>query len=261
MICESCAKETPKRTNGPQKYCPECSAKKDLARKAAWSKRNPPSPETIKCRNDSRRLLSREIGKEVSKANCSSFLDLHIEPKSWKEVKLAIPWSSMLLKNHVWSYSRGHVFLRQEARQAEEALIVRIKMALGQEYPFFHNKIWLSIYAQKPDHRAGDAINLIDRIADAVKKAINIDDRWFSIRRVDWEIAKVNPRIFIEISQEATEHGSVCSTCGLILGFDSFTKNKRTKLGISRECRNCSGQLDALKRKGKKSVICLPGPT
>lgn len=51
----------------------------------------------------------------------------------------------------------------------------------------------------KPDHRL-DAINFLDGIADGVKDAIGIDDRYFSAT-IDWSIDKQNPRIEVFIRQ------------------------------------------------------------
>ena len=46
-----------------------------------------------------------------------------------------------------------------------------------------------------------DAINFIDAIADVLKDVIGVDDKWFSIKALDWEHDKVNPRIIVKIYQ------------------------------------------------------------
>lgn len=61
------------------------------------------------------------------------------------------------------------------------------------------SKVWLTIRVFKPDHRL-DAINFLDGIADGVKDAIGIDDRYFSAT-IDWSIDKQNPRIEVFIRQ------------------------------------------------------------
>lgn len=60
-------------------------------------------------------------------------------------------------------------------------------------------KIWLTIRVFKPNHRL-DAINFLDGIADGVKDAIGVDDRYYSAT-VDWDIDKDNPRIEVFIRQ------------------------------------------------------------
>ena len=64
---------------------------------------------------------------------------------------------------------------------------------------FQNSKLWLTIRVFKPGQRV-DAINFLDGIADGVKDAINVDDKWYSAI-VDWGIDKKNPRIEVFIRQ------------------------------------------------------------
>lgn len=64
---------------------------------------------------------------------------------------------------------------------------------------FKKSKIWLTIRVFKPNHRL-DAVNFLDGIADGVKDAIGVDDRYYSAT-IDWAIDKENPRIEIFIRQ------------------------------------------------------------
>jgi uncharacterized Zn-finger protein len=109
----------------------------------------------------------------------------------------------------------------------------------------YRNKVWIDIFVQKPDHR-GDAINFVDLIADAIKVAIGIDDRWFSIRRVDWQIVKENPRIFIGIGQQDLFDSKICSYCGRILPEKNFSKS-------GRECRECTSQKKFMKAQSRSN--------
>lgn len=193
-------------------------------------------------------LDMKNYGMRVSRDNADSILDYYFEPNIHTSIKIKIPWSTALLKNHSWAWGKGHVFLKQETRQAQESLSLRIKEAIG-DHKFFHNKIWIDIYVQKPDNRAGDAINFVDRVCDSIKRVVGVDDRWFCIRRVDWQISKVNPSIIIGVSQEAVEDASVCSGCGRILGLQLFNRNSRTLLGVSRECKECSKPMGKLKKQ------------
>jgi hypothetical protein len=92
--------------------------------------------------------------------------------------------------------------------------------------PVVHNKVWIDILVQKPNHKG-----------DAVKDTLPVDDRWFCIRRLDWEIVKDNPRLFVGIGQESDENCQVCSCCGQIKPFLEFNRRKYHRLGIGRECR------------------------
>jgi hypothetical protein len=105
------------------------------------------------------------------------------------------------------------------------------------------NKLWIDLFVQKPDAR-GDAVNLVDLVCDALKKAAGVDDRWFSIRHLDWEIVKVNPQIFVGLGQEEVSDVQACSCCGRLLTFDAFGKRKSNKSGIGRVCYECRRSVD-----------------
>lgn len=161
----------------------------------------------------------------------------------------AIPFTLNTSKNRRWSNNGGGVtYLTRSVREFERGLIGRIRLAV-KDISIKQAKVWISIFVQKPNHRS-DAVNTVDTICDAVKKAIEVDDRWFSIDRVDWEIKKKDPQIYIRIAQEAREDMLVCSYCGEICTLDRFNKNKHGPLGRSRVCRQC----DAIHRKEAKRL-------
>lgn len=118
-----------------------------------------------------------------------------------------------------------------------DELTLRIRSAFSGK-KVAHNKVWIAIFAQKPNHR-GDAVNLIDLVCDAIKDAIGIDDRWFCLRQVDWQITKKEPEIYVEIGQTSDVDSQPCSSCGRILSLDKFNKRKSNKLGVDRNCREC----------------------
>jgi len=117
------------------------------------------------------------------------------------EIEIKIPFNWLLSKNNRMGYSgiTKRSFIKKEAREVQDSLILLIKNRVG-DFKFKKDKIWISIFVQKPTER-GDAINFVDVICDSIKKAVGIDDRWFSIKVVDWEIAEENPQIFIKIEQ------------------------------------------------------------
>jgi len=243
--CQQCGKEVPKKS-AMHKYCEECSQARDVETKAKWAKANPlfrtaeqnkANREKEKSRNIARGLANNKPTVE----NLSHFPEVDL---MWL-AKIAIPFSYAASKNHLWATTnKGHVYRRTESNAVQNEIIIRLKSAVSG-VKIYRNKIWLDIFVQKPDHR-GDAINVLDIVADAVKEAIGIDDRWFSIRRVDWQIVKQNPRIFIGIGQDEQDlfDAKLCSYCGRILPEDKFSKT-------GRECRECTSQKKFLARAGE----------
>ncbi|MCC7541926.1 MAG: RusA family crossover junction endodeoxyribonuclease [Deltaproteobacteria bacterium] len=155
-------------------------------------------------------------------------------------VRVAIPFDYGLSKNAVWSSARGggHVFMRQRARAARAHLAKTLRSALGERRPV-EAKVFVDIFVQKPDQR-GDAINVVDVVCDGVKDAVGVDDRWFALRAVDWEVVKSgSPTIWVGVGQVATEHQRICSYCGRALPLVAFNKAKSLPLGVGRECREC----------------------
>lgn len=232
ITCIDCGGSAPRR--GPmQKYCEPCSEKRDLTRKRIWSSNNPLTKAQIERRRENRQQdKSRVIGiwteRNQVAANTIGY---------WPEVELAwliriaVPFSYNLSKNAIFTSTKwGHVALRRESRACRDEITQLLREAVRDIKPK-QNKLWVDIYVQKPNHR-GDAVNVVDLVCDAVKDAIGIDDRWFCIRRIDWQIVKDEPRLFIGIGQEECVDSKVCSYCGLIMGAENFGKN-------SRECREC----------------------
>jgi len=233
IICRRCSQPAIK-TGTIQKYCKKCSRILDAERKTKWAKNNPlkrtseenkSSREKAKSKNIQRGLANNKPTVE----NITHFTDVDLQ---WL-IKIAIPFSYSASKNHLWATNKnGHIYRRAESNTLQEQIVLMLKPALiGKK--IYRNKVWIDIFVQKPDHR-GDAINVLDLIADALKEAIGIDDRWFSIRRLDWQIVKENPRIFIGIGQDELDlfDSKICSYCGRILPEESFGKSRR-------ECQEC----------------------
>lgn len=187
-----------------------------------------------------------ERGKKISERYArQGVVDLPEMPpyknNGWS-VRFQIPFTQASSKNHIYTLAKGgdHLYKRAETRKFQDDLTQTIRANL-EDIKVFHNKIWISLFVQKPHHR-GDAINVIDVIADAVKKAIGVDDRWFCIQGIDWEIAKNDPQIFISLHQPDAFDALVCSHCGRVLSLDHFTKKKDGPMGKSRVCRDCSSK-------------------
>lgn len=241
IVCERCHIAA-ERTGSMQKYCAPCSEQRDLERKRRWARNHEPSEET-RLNNLARATqaieLSREAGTETNGAHKSSILwKGDVRPDLLWQVIVSVPFSYAASKNHIFAMRRnGHIFLRKEARSKREEITLAVRQALAGRR-IAHNKIWLDILVQKPNHR-GDAVNIVDLVCDAIKVATVVDDKWFCIRRLDWEIAKENPRLFLAIGQDSPDDCQVCSFCGQVKTLESFPKKKSNPLGRDRVCRSC----------------------
>lgn len=164
--------------------------------------------------------------------------DGHAGPDLIWQVSITVPFSYAASKNHLYTMrSRGHVALRRESRAIRDEVTIRLRAALAGRR-VAHNKLWIDILVQKPDHR-GDAVNVVDLVCDAIKAAVPVDDRWFCLRRVDWEIAKDSPQMYLKVGQASDQDCQVCSHCGQIRPFAAFAMRKHSRLGIDRICRVC----------------------
>jgi hypothetical protein len=219
-----------------------------MLRKRLWAREHPPSSEQ-KVRNAEhgrrRKELSREAGALANQEAKQSitWYDPDAPDLLWM-VRVAVPFSYAASKNHIYALRRtGHVALRRESRAKRDEIILMIRNSLGGRR-VAHNKVWIDILVQKPNHK-GDAINVVDLVCDALKDALGVDDRWFCIRRLDWEVVKENPNIFIGIGQDSKLDCQVCSYCGQIKELKEFNASKYNHLGVGRECKEC-------RRKGRR---------
>lgn len=237
ITCERCGTDAPRR--GPvQKYCEKCSEIRDMERKRLWARDNPPELHDQKRWREMKRSRAVQRGAERSKIVAGN-IGWHAEPPNllWM-IRIAVPFQYAASKNAIYTTRRsGHVALRRESRAIRDAITDKLRAAL-EGTKVAHNRLWIDVFVQKPNHR-GDAINVIDLVCDAIKDAVPVDDRWFAIRQLNWEVAKNNPQLFVGIGQDTTEDAQVCSYCGMVLPFDKFSKKRGSLLGIGRECKDC----------------------
>lgn len=154
-------------------------------------------------------------------------------------VQFSIPYSLNASKNRRWSNNgESVVYITRGIRKFERDLIWEIKLAMGAR-KVRQRKTWVSFFVQKPNHKS-DAINVVDTLCDAIKKAIDLDDRWFSIGMVDWEVVKGDGKIFIRIAQESGGDELSCGHCGRIMSLDNFGKSRGGPFGRQRSCLECS---------------------
>lgn len=227
-----------------QKMCPECSAQADLRRKRVWARKNPANPENSRQHQRRAKSRARQKGIRISEEQALNLAWPAIPslPLIWT-TRFAVPFTYACSKNHIYSIgaaSGGHVALRKETKAIKEAIALKARLAV-RDLKIVQAKLWIDILVQKPDHR-GDAVNVIDVICDGVKVGVGLDDRWFCIRRLDWQIVKQGGHLVIGLSQDTDQDHQVCSYCGRILTLDHFSKKRTAKLGVSRECKTCLSQ-------------------
>lgn len=244
IICERCGEETPKRGNGIQKYCVDCSREADRERKRKWARNNPPSKDYTKKRRKVNKSNAIDKGIEINKKTRRNITWItEVEDGVDRILRVAVPFDYTMSKNSIWSNRKtGHIDNRQRKNTIKEYLVERINSSLNRSgNRFYEDKVWIDIFVQKPDHR-GDAINVVDFVCDAVKEAIGVDDRWFSIRKLDWQITKENPSLYVGIGQSSNSDKRICSYCGRILSLDRFWADKGDRLGVGRECKDCTNR-------------------
>lgn len=248
--CESCKAIAP-RTGPVQKYCVTCSSQRDRARKNAWASKHPPAPAKTAEYGRRSKESAKEAGAIISQQHAETITwDASENPDLVWMARTSVPFSWRGSKNAIWSTnSSGHVFARREANDMRKAISLAVMRATkGQRIA--HNKLWVDLLIQKTSHK-GDAINFVDLVCDGIKDAIPLDDRWYAIRRLDWQIVKIDPRIFIGIGQESDEDMNACSSCGRIQPLDAYGKRADTKLGVERTCKECRSEGRKLRRKAK----------
>lgn len=238
--CKQCGSVVP-RTGPGQLYCVTCSEERARARGRKWARNNPAKPSVRKRTLDNLAKAREKNAALVSdeKRQGLSWSPIDEVRLNW-EVRVAVPFSYSFSKNAVYSIGKGggHIFRRKKANKVREDLTVAIKSALKGIKPV-QNKVWISIFVEKENHR-GDAVNVVDTVCDSIKDAIPVDDRWFSIRKLDWHIIKNDPRLIVYVGQDADFDAQACSDCGQILPLENFNKNRTAKNGRGRHCRACS---------------------
>ncbi len=241
IICKDCGREA-ERSGPVQHYCPQCSEKRDLLRKKLWARDHRPSdPQRVRnlASGKRRKAESREAGAQTNHEakRAITWFDQEGPNLLWF-TRVAIPFSYAASKNHIYAHRRtGHIALRRESRAKRDEIVCLIRDGLKGHH-VAHNKVWIDILVQKPNHR-GDAVNVVDLVCDALTKALGVDDRWFCIRRLDWEVVKESPMLFIGIGQDTNADCMVCSYCGQIKELGEFNKRKSGHLGVGRECKQC----------------------
>lgn len=208
-----------------------------IDKKMTWAKQNP-----LKHRTNGQKSREKRIKVAIAKNAAASRRSLiHTDPVIFDAgwcVKFSFPYSWAASKNRSFRIAAsGRPFKIKELKQYQDALALCVASAVrGQKV--YKNKIWVEFFVQKPSHKS-DAINIVDTVCDAIKIGLGVDDRWFSIKQLDWQITKTDPQIYISIYQRDPYDASACSWCGEILPLTAFKEAKSAKSGISSVCAEC----------------------
>lgn len=108
-------------------------------------------------------------------------------------------YNSNLSKNARIANRFKGFYIKPAAKDAETQLLLELTKAF-KGVKMYNNKIYLDIFVAKPRTNI-DAINFIDAVADVVKKVIGVDDKWFSIKCLDWKVDTKNPYIVVKLYQ------------------------------------------------------------
>lgn len=250
--CAGCGAETVK-TGNFQKYCRKCSLDAAEIRKAKWyGDHKEQEKRAARLRKRETNPLNEQGRAEAGRMRSTSETLCWVKrnPEFKWMVRVCIPFHYSVSKNYVYGFNNWHVFKRQKSREYSDQITREVRDAT-KGLNIVQNKLWIAILVEKPDQR-GDAVNVIDTVCDAIKKAIDLDDRWFSIRQLDWRISKNEPNLFIEIGQESSENVQACSYCGHLKPFSEFGKGSSKKHGIGRLCHGCNDLAKKLTRDARE---------
>lgn len=160
----------------------------------------------------------------------------------WR-VEVVVPFGYGWSKNRMWQHGRRRSWLSAAAKTARAGLARALERELGDRR-IRHNRLWFGVNVQKPDH-TGDALNVLDLVADAIQNVTGLDDRWFQLGALTWGIDRDKPRMLVWLGQEDVPNAQACGRCGEILPFDAFHRNRSTKTGRSGVCRPCASSARA----------------
>ena len=146
------------------------------------------------------------------------------------QVEVEMPFDHAMSKNRAWRHGNGRTWVDSTHAAFRDGLVTLVKVEVNRAgVTVVQNRLWLDIHVTKPSMR-GDPVNVLDMACDAVKVAVGLDDCWFSVERLDWDIGP-EPKLTVAIGQKSATAIACCSTCGLRAATE-FNK------GRSR-CRDC----------------------
>lgn len=110
-----------------------------------------------------------------------------------------VTYNSNLSKNARIANRFKGFYIKPEAKRAEAVLEHELTIAL-KRVKLYNNKVYLDIFVMKPRTNI-DAINFLDAIADVLKRVTGVDDKWYSVKSIDWAVDTKQPYIVVKLYQ------------------------------------------------------------
>lgn len=179
----------------------------------------------------------KEFGQSLALDSIKGVAALPIRSNMVKTIRIEILNDGRFSKN-IKSQLGGTISTKSKQK------IAKLVKAELENYQWPISKTIIDIMVQKHASRT-DAINVIEPICDGIKMGLKVDDQWFSIGMLDWEVVKKDPKIFVQISTEAQISQRVCNSCWQIRPVSEFSKNKWAIQGVHHTCLVCTNFLSA----------------
>lgn len=126
---------------------------------------------------------------------------------------LSIPYTFALSKNSVRTTKTGLRYLSRETKKAQQDIVDAL---CDTSLQWISGPVYITITVEKTKLLV-DAINVVDLVADAIKKGIGVDDAWFHLDGVYWKIVDKDPQIHIKIKQTCKSPQQLCLKCRKIV--------------------------------------------
>lgn len=258
IVCEKCGKPDDKR-GAQQKFCRECSPGHQKQRKLQWQRTHPREPATERQKRCAdRAAFIQKFGEEQSVKLSKGFALLPDRSGSARAFQFQFPFVGHISKNAIVNIGmmtgKPFIFVREDVNKLKEAISIITSAKVGSVlWPV--SKTWIDVVVQKPNNRC-DAINVVDTLCDGIKNGLGVDDKWFAIGRLDWELVFSNPSVFVQVSTDAIRAQKSCSTCGQIKYLDEgFRPHYTTKDRHAGVCIECTTALSRSKNKKMNGTI------
>ena len=217
--CARCGEPTVDRSiNQVKKFCGACLPEARLEFNRTYQKKH--ADRIAGARKKYREECDAASSRE---AHCVAGMP-HVPPMV-EATRFRIPFFKELSKNRFLRRGwRGGVYIPDDTRKAFDYSLALARDALKDfRLRGKPGKVWVALMVQKPNMKS-DAINMVDAVCDILKDALEIDDCWFSLKYVDWEIKRVNPEILVEVSVSRTTETRLCNRCWGEKDVAEFTK-------------------------------------
>jgi len=242
VICEKCG-AIDQRRGGIQRFCRVCNPLLAKQRKLAWQREHPREPRDKRMART--RVMASKIkdfGAALSQSEAKGTKLLPQPDTKGCAIQFQLSYSSLFSKNAIWNLIAQHgkpsMRVRSEVKGLRESIGWLVKEALGGTvWP--QGKTWVDVVIQKPNHKS-DAVNVLDTLCDGIKLGLGLDDRWFAVGVLDWEVVKDRGQVLVQLRSEHTEPRELCSNCGQIRPLDQFSKSTDNDLGVHQVCKVCT---------------------